>query len=246
MVQVMRPSFNIKTSATPYNCSFTTSVSQTRLCLNKHSHTHIHINVPLNNTSVICLTRASKGYASPKMPCQLMPGRKKPSEVKIAAMLITRVPLGPWGIVMMSVPSSPCQSPWVYLTDTGLPAVLYVVELRGRLYRLQFRTSADLFQCFTPAVTGVRVLSPRMCSHAMISLDLSIGLGVDLVPEWGVFSVCFKLTNLKAALGFRCLFGVWIAKLSHEDQTKPNALCYGYDKQKERIKDKDDTCAIYI
>lgn len=118
------------------------------------SHTHIHINIPQNNTSVICLTRASRGYASPKMPCQLMPGRKKPSEVKIAAMLITMVLLGPWGIVMKSEPRSPCQSPWVYLTDTDLPLGLYVRELRGRLYRLQFRTSADLFWYSSPVVNS--------------------------------------------------------------------------------------------
>lgn len=108
-------------------------ISQTRLCLNKYAHTHNHITLSQNNTCVICLTRASTGYASPKMPCQLMPERKKPSEVNIAATLITMLPLGPWGIMIKSEPSSPCQSPWVYLTDTDLPLVLYVLELKGIL-----------------------------------------------------------------------------------------------------------------
>lgn len=76
------------------------------------------------------LTRARRGYARPKIPCQLISGRKKPSETRMAAMLMMMVPLGPWGMVMWSLPSSPSHSPCVYLTATALSALWYVLELK--------------------------------------------------------------------------------------------------------------------
>lgn len=63
------------------------------------------------------------------MPCQLTPGRKNPSDDRMAAMLIVMVPFGPLGMETRSRPSSPSQLPCVYLTATVRPTGWYVVEL---------------------------------------------------------------------------------------------------------------------
>lgn len=63
------------------------------------------------------------------MPCQLTPGRKNPSDDRMAAMLIVIVPFGPLGMETRSRPSSPSQLPCVYLTATVRPTGWYVVEL---------------------------------------------------------------------------------------------------------------------